>query len=187
MNGCEEASERRSMNERTSEGENEAGRKGKRRAQICTSKRHPATPQQTTPGRPALQPRPAPPAPPSRTSPCACAVSHVTVRLRPRLRPPACCESGLGLRQHQVSCEACTEWARPACVAELALHAGQGAGAAAAAAAGQGAGAGAGPSAAGVRGGRGRLPDVAGARPGDPRASGASLAPWCGRPRPSRG
>lgn len=45
------------------------------------------------------------------------------------LPPPACCESGLSLRQHQVSCEACTVWARQAFVAELALHAGMGEGA----------------------------------------------------------
>lgn len=38
-----------------------------------------------------------------------------------------------------------------------------------------------GPSTAGAWGGRGRLPDVAGVWPGDPRASGAGLAPWRGR------
>lgn len=92
------------------------------------------------------------PFPLPRKSTCVCAVSHVTVKLRPRLRPPACCESGLSLRQNQVSCEARTVWARPVCVAELALHTGKGAGAGAGSAAAAGVGAGVGAKYLGRRG-----------------------------------
>lgn len=126
------------VNERMSDGKIEARRKGKKEETDLHLQRashgwrfQTSNPQSSSPS-PALQLRPSPSSPLPHKPICACAVSHVTVRLRPRLRPPACCESGLSLRQHQVSCEACNVWARPSCVAELALHAGKGVGAAAA-------------------------------------------------------
>lgn len=84
------------MSERMSEGKNEPRRKGKKEGLRLHLQKAPrgwrfqtADPLAGLTGSdPSASPRPAQQRPPPG-SPCACAASHVTARLRPHLQPPA--------------------------------------------------------------------------------------------------